>query len=63
MSIEGKIAEVRATLDRLHSYQRMINAGNFEQATVDDMRGNAKDLCDDVKSIINQIKAEVNQWS
>ncbi len=62
MSIEEEIAQVRALLDRLNSYEYMIDANNFEPDTVDDMKDNAKDLCDELKTIADSIKTEIDNW-
>ena len=62
MSIAERIALVRSLLDRLHSYERLIDADNFEPNTVDDIKGNAKDLCDAIKIEADSIKTEINQW-
>ncbi len=63
MSIEENVAQVRSGLDRLSQYEHMIDADNFESDTVDDMKGNAKDICDQLKARINDIKDAVDQWS
>ncbi len=60
--IAGMIARIRAKLDRLHTYEHMIDGNNFENSTVDDMQGNAKDICDEIKGEINSIKAEIDNW-
>ncbi len=62
MSIAERIARVRSLLDRLHSYEHLIEADNFESGTVDDMKGNAKNLCDEIKAEADSIKTEINQW-
>ncbi len=63
MNIEEYIAQVRSGLDRLSQYEHMIDANNFESDTVEDMKGNAEDICDQLKTIIDDIKAAVDQWS
>ncbi len=62
MSIAERIARIRSLLDRLHSYEHLIDANNFESDTVDDIKGNAKDLCDEIKIEADSIKTEVDQW-
>jgi len=61
--ITEMVARIRASLDRLHTYEHMIGGNNFENNTVDDMKGNAKDICDEIKTEIDSIKAEIDNWS
>ena len=60
--IAGMVARIRASLDRLNTYEQMIGGNNFENNTVDDMKGNAKDICDEIKAEIDSIKAEIDNW-
>ncbi len=60
--IAEMIARIRALLDRLHTYEHMIGANNFENNTVDDMKGNAKDICDEIKVDVDSIKSEIDNW-
>ena len=60
--IAEMVARIRASLDRLHTYEQMIGGNNFENNTVDDMKGNAKDICDEIKVEIESIKAEIDNW-
>ena len=62
MSIADRVAHVRALLDKLQSYEHMIDANGFTTATVDDMKGNAKNLCDVIKADADNIKTEIDQW-
>ena len=62
MSVAERIALIRSLLDKLHSYQRMIDGNSFENSTVTDIKGNAKSLCDQIKSEADSIKAEINLW-
>jgi len=63
MSIEERVAEVRKSLDMIQQYERMVANNNFEPGTIADMKGNAKDICDVVKSEMDVIKSEINDWS
>jgi len=40
----------------------MIDKNNFEEATVHDMAGNAKDKCDLVKAEVDLIKGVIDEW-
>lgn len=62
MSIGESIAKIRKLLDRLHSYEHMIDTDTFEPGTIDDMEGKAEDLCDKMKEEIDNIKSEIGQW-
>ncbi len=60
--MEDIINRVSDLLNRVRDYNRIIQADNFEAATVEDIKGNAKALCDEVKSDIDAIKSLINQW-
>lgn len=62
MSIEDRMAAVKRLLDKVASYDHLITTDNFEPDTIDDMKGNAKDICNVAKTEIDQIKAEIDQW-
>jgi len=62
MSIESRIDAVKRVLERIHEYKRIVEADNFEPATIDDIKGNAKDLCDTAKTEIDNIKAGIDDW-
>lgn len=63
MMIGERIGRILNLLERIRRYERVITADNLEPATVDDMKGNAKDFCDQAKAEINQIKSEIDEWS
>lgn len=60
--IRSRIDAVKRLLDKILAYEQMIEADNFEPDTVEDMKGNAKGLCDAAKNEIGNIKTEVDQW-
>lgn len=62
MSIESKIDGVKRLLERVRGYKRIVETDSLETATVDDMKGNAKGLCDTAKAEIDDIKAEIDSW-
>lgn len=62
MAIDDRVEAIRQLLERIKTYNRLIVADNFEASTVDDMKGNAKDICDQAKAELDQIKAEIDQW-
>ena len=63
MSIATKIDEIAAHLQLIRQYVVLIDANNFEEATVTDMKGNAKDTCDTAKADIDAIKSLIDEWS
>jgi len=62
MTIESRIDGVKRLMGRVHNYQHMVEADSFEPATVEDMKGNAKGLCDAAKVELDNIKAEIDSW-
>lgn len=63
MAVEDRIIQVKHLLDRVSNYNRLVTSDSFEAATIADMKGNAKEICDQVKDEITQIKSEIDQWS
>jgi len=63
MMIGERIGRILDLLEKIRRYERVIAADNFEPATVADMKGNAKDFCDQAKAEIDQIKSEIDEWS
>ena len=61
--MEDRIVHIKSLLDNIIRYNRMIIADNFEPDTVEDMKGNAKAICDEIKSEADNIKDEINLWS
>lgn len=62
MSIGDRIGVVRGLLDRIIAYDHMVASDSFTPDTITDMKGNAKDICDAVKSETDNIKIEIDQW-
>ena len=62
MSIESEIDGVKRLLERVLEYKRIVEADSFAPATIEDMKSNAKDLCDSVKAEIDHVKDEIDSW-
>lgn len=63
MTLNDSIAQVRKKLDMISQYDNMVSNNDFEPDTVDDMKGNAKDICAEIKSVVDDIKTEIDNWS
>jgi len=63
MAIKDRVDGAKRLLDKVSLYNRLVIENSLEQDTIDDMKGNAKDICDDVKAEIDNIKSEIDQWS
>ncbi len=61
--MDDRIEQIKRLLERVSGYNRLIISDNFEGSTIDDMKGNAKDICDEAKDKIDEIKDEIDQWS
>jgi len=61
--IASRIDGAKRLLDKIGTYNKLVVSDNFEPTTIDDMKDNAKDICDAVKAEVDQIKAEIDQWS
>ncbi len=62
MTIENDVAQVRKKLDMISQYNNMVVSSNFEPDTVADMKSKAKDVCDAIRSEVNNIKSEISHW-
>ena len=62
MAIEDRVERVKVLLDRIRVYNTLVHQNDFKPDTVGDMKGNAKEMCDEAKSEVDQIKVEVGQW-
>ena len=63
MAIGQYIRDVNLLLDRVHKYDHIIQEDSLEEATVEDMAGNAKAICDEAKGKIDSIKDDIESWS
>jgi len=63
MSIESKIDEIATLLQMIKHYDLLIAANSFEESTIEDMQGNAKATCDDIKDDVTEIKTLIDSWS
>lgn len=63
MGIDDRIEQTKRLLERVRGYNRLIVNDNFEAATISDMKGNAKDVCNQAKAELDEIKNEIDQWS
>ena len=63
MSIKDKIDEVAILLQKVKKFDDLIFGNSFTDATVLDMKQSAKDICDEAKGDIDDIKTEIDSWS
>lgn len=63
MAIKDRVDGAKRLLDKVNLYNKLVTENSLEEDTIDDMKGNAKALCDDVKTEIGNIKSEIDQWS
>ncbi len=63
MTTEERIAAIRSLLDRLHTYKHVIEDGSLEPNTIEDMKVQAKELCNQIKAEADAVKAEVDSWA
>ncbi|GAI07663.1 unnamed protein product [marine sediment metagenome] len=62
MTIETRINRVVTLLNRVKKYADLVSTDNFEKQTLADMKGNVKDILDEAKDEIGEIKSEVDNW-
>lgn len=62
MAIEARIKEIWVLLDRVKRYNDIITNDSFELHTIENMKGNAKAICDQIKDEVDNIKDEIDEW-
>jgi len=62
MAIEGRLERIKQLLNKVRVFDELVSDDNLEPATIDDIKGKAKDLCDATKSELDNIKAEIDNW-
>lgn len=63
MAIDDSIEVIKQLLEKVRSYNRLISSDNFDPLTIEDMKGNAKDICNQAKTELDEMKSEIDQWS
>lgn len=63
MSISTKIDEISSLLQKIRMSDVLVADNGFEEVTVADMKSVAKDLCDEAKDDIDDIKGIIDEWS
>ncbi len=62
MAISESVDKVGVLLEKVRIFNRVVEDNELEPDTVADMKGNAKNFCDQAKTEINNIKNEINAW-
>lgn len=52
MAVEDRLAQVQTHLESLRRYARLVIADGFTPATLDELKTNAKSICDAIKAEI-----------
>lgn len=60
--IDTRINKITNLLARAKKYSDIVMSDSFENQTLDDMKGNVKDIVDEAKVELDQIKHEVDNW-
>lgn len=63
MTIEIRLERIMRLVGKIRTYDKLVTEDSLEPATVNDMKGNAKDLCNGIKTEADLIKNEIDQWS
>ncbi|MBA7681076.1 hypothetical protein ES703_89404 [subsurface metagenome] len=62
MTIEIRLERISKLVGRVRVYDKLVTEDSLQSATVDDMKDNAKDLCDEIKTETDLIKNEIDKW-
>jgi len=63
VAVEDRLAQVQTHLESLRRYARLVIADGFTPATLDELKTNAKSICDAIKAEINLIKTDIDGWT
>jgi len=61
-TIEIRLERILKLVGKIRVYDKLVTEDSLEPATVDDMKDNAKDLCDEIKTETDLIKNEIDKW-
>lgn len=62
-TIETRLERLASLVGKIRVYDKLVTENSLEPTTVDDMKGNAKDLCNVIKAEADLIKTEIDRWS
>ena len=62
MAIEVRVERIRGQIDKIRRYNQLVVEDSLLPATIEDIQGNAKDLCNEIKAEADLIKTEIDQW-
>lgn len=63
MTIEIRLERITKLVGKVRVFDKLVIEDSLEPATVEDIKGNAKDLCNEIKTEADLIKNEIDQWS
>jgi len=61
MSVEDRLGIVQQQIERTRRYVRLVIGNTFSPDTLDELKNNAKDLCDDAKAELDLVKNEIDE--
>lgn len=62
MAVLDRLVAVRAKLDEIARYTELVTRNSFTDDTLEELKGNAKSLCDEAKGELDLIKADIGNW-
>jgi len=62
MTVETRINRIATLLGRVKKYADLVITDNFENQTLADMKGNVKNILDEAKDELDEIKSDVDHW-
>lgn len=63
MAIDDRIEQIKRLLEQIKEANRCVGVGSFLPSTIEDLKGHAKGLADEVKDEVDEIKSDIDQWS
>lgn len=63
MAVLDRILVMREKLDEVARYTQLVTTNSFTPETLDELKANAKSLCDEAKGELDFIKADIANWS
>ncbi len=61
MAVEDRLGIVNQHIEKARRYVRLIVGNSFSSVTLDELKANAKDRCDDAKDELDLAKDEIDE--
>jgi len=61
MAVEDRLRTLREKVDEIQRYARLVISNTFSPETLTELKGHAKDFCDEAKAELDLIKNDIDE--